>query len=161
MDQFKLPQGALRRKRARPKSAVRKDHLISALWSLLDGRLLKSLTGAEKSVLLCIAAWADWGSGEVRLSRSSLSRHTGHDERTCRRAVSDLLSRGLIKVSNAGRNGRGYATIYAIVKQGCASPQIGVGRFVIGGAHTPTNREYTREQTGVVASATPPAEDIA
>lgn len=141
--QFDLPSD-LRldqpRRRPRRRRATR-DHLIRSLWALLDGETLAALSGVEKSVLLCVAAWADWGTGEVRLTRSSLEKHTGHVERACRRAVAELVRRGILSVAREGSDGRGNATVYVIEKQGRRRPETGAAPSVNRGAHAPTNRE--------------------
>lgn len=142
-NQFDLPPGfrvdaATRRPR---KARKTRDHLIRSLWSLLDGETLADLSGVEKSVLLCVAAWADWATGEVRLTRSSLHKHTGHVERACRRAVAELVRRGILTVARQGSDGRGNATVFVIEKQGRRRPETGAAPSVNRGAHAPTNRE--------------------
>lgn len=156
-DHFRLPEGfgpsvKARRRKVRP----RRDHLIRALWALLDGETLNALTGVEKSVLLCVAAWADWGTGRVRLTRSSLEKHTGHTERACRRAVAELVRWGILTVAEEGSDGRGNATVYVIEKQGRSGPKTGVYRTVNRGLQTPTNRDDPRDHPSGSADAAPP-----
>ena len=132
-DYFTLPESVrqrLAKGHKRPGgSAKRKgpprDHLISALWALLDGETLAALTGVEKSILLCVAAWAKWGTGEVRLSRTSLAKHTGHGERVCRRGLASLVRRGVLEVVEPGMDGRGNSALYRIPKQGRSGPETG------------------------------------
>jgi hypothetical protein len=160
-DQFRLPDGFRlppkpAGKRPAAKAKPKRDHLIRALWGLLDGETLAALTGVEKSVLLCVAAWADWGTGEVRLARGSLVKHTGHEERVCRRAVAKLVAKGILEVVNQGEDGRGNATVYRIRKQGSTGPETGVYTSLNRGPQTPTNKDDPRIIQGGAASAAPP-----
>jgi hypothetical protein len=165
-DQFELPKHLRQRldqgqKRAGSGSFAKRkgplrDHLIRALWALLDGETLKALTGVQKSVLLCVAAWAEWGSGDVRLSKGSLSKHTGHDERACRRAVESLVVIGVLSVVREGSRGRGNASVYRIEKRGRSGSEKGAAPSLKGGAQTPTNKDDPRIIHGGAAGAAPP-----
>ena len=163
-DQFELPESVRQRLAKGPKrpggTARRKgpprDHLISALWALLDGETLAALTGVEKSILLCVAAWAKWATGEVRLSRTSLAKHTGHMERVCRRGLASLVQRGVLEVVEPGKDGRGNAAMYRIPKRGRSGPETGAQRSLNGGACAPPNKDDPRIIQGGSAGAAPP-----
>ena len=153
-DQFTFAKDGVGTRPPPKRSTPRRDHLIGALWSLLDGTTLAALNGVEKSVLLCVAAWARWDNGEVTLSRTSLARHTGHGERTCRRAIESLVARGILDVARSGAVGRGHATVYRIPKRGSGGPEIGVRRSRNRGAQTPPNRDNQGLSMAPVADAT-------
>ena len=138
------------------RSKARRDYLISALWGLLDGETLRGLGGVEKSVLLCVATWASWETGEVRLTRASLAKHTGHDERVCRRAVASLVNKGILEVVDQGSQGRGKSTIHRIAKTGRSGSENGAQRFQKRGAQAPTNKDHPRMIQGGPAEAGPP-----
>jgi hypothetical protein len=160
-DQFRLPDGFRlppkpAGKRPAAKATPKRDHLIRALWGLLDGETLAALTGVEKSVLLCVAAWADWGTGEVRLARGSLAKHTGHAERACRRSVDRLIEIGVLTVVRAGCSGRGHSTIYRVEKRGRSGHEKGAAPSVKGGVGAPPNKDDPRIIQGGAAEAAPP-----
>jgi hypothetical protein len=153
-NQFGLPKDW--RPPAGKRGKPRRDYLISALWGLLDGETLRGLGGVEKSVLICVAAWASWESGEVRLTRSSLAKHTGHDESVCRRAVSSLVNKGVLEVVHQGSNGRGNSTVHRLAKTGRPGPKNGAPRSVKRGAQVPTNKDHPRMIQGAAADAASP-----
>jgi len=154
-NQFGLPKDwrpPADKRRGKP----RRDYLISALWGLLDGETLRGLNGVEKSVLICVAAWASWESGEVRLTRSSLAKHTGHDEAVCRRAVAALVNKGVLEVVHQGSNGRGNSTLHRLSKRGPCGPKKGTVRSVKGDLQVPTNKDHPRMIQGAAADAASP-----